>query len=272
MIKRIISACFLLSAILPLKVFSSGDEYRLGGGDLINVTVFQNPDFNGERRVSENGVITFPLVGAVPVGQLTIQEAEQTIAKRLSEGAFVVNPQVSIVPIEMRSSQISVIGLVSKPGRYPLESRNTKLTDALSMAGGIIQSAPSVSLNGGDQVVLKGTRNGVAFSKTIDVREIFLKGKDELDLQVRGGDTIYVGRAPQYYVYGEVQRPGVYKIETGMTVRQALAQAGGLTPRGSQNGIQIYRKDDAGKEIVINPDLDQPLLDNDTLFFKQSIF
>jgi polysaccharide biosynthesis/export protein len=272
MIKKIISAWALLSAIIPIQVLGASDEYRLGGGDLINVTVFQNPDFNGDRRVSENGQITFPLVGAVPVGQLTIQEAEQMIAKRLSEGHFVVSPQVSIVPIEMRSSQISVIGLVGKPGRYPLESSNTKLTDALSMAGGIIQSAPSVSLNGGDQVVLKGTRNGVPFSKTIDVREIFLKGKDELDLQVRGGDTIYVGRASQYYVYGEVQRPGVYKIETGMTVRQALAQAGGLTPRGSQNGIQIYRKNNEGKEIVINPDLDQPLLDNDTLFFKQSIF
>ena len=93
-----------------------------------------------------------------------------------------------------------------------------------------------------------------------------------MDIQVRGGDTIYVGRAPQYYVYGEVQRPGVYKIETDMTVRQALAQAGGLTERGSQNGIQIYRKDRQGKETVINPNLDQPLQDNDTLFFKQSFF
>ena len=272
MIIKLMSAWVLVATLIPLQALGSSDEYRLGGGDLINVSVFQNPDFNGDRRVSENGQITFPLVGAVPVGQLTIQEAEQMLASRLSAGQFVVSPQVSIVPIEMRSAQISVIGLVSKPGRYPLESRNTKLTDALSMAGGIIQSAPSVSLNGGDQVVLKGTREGIAFSRTINVREIFLKGKDELDIQVRGGDTIYVGRAPQYYVYGEVQRPGVYKIETDMTVRQALAQAGGLTLRGSQNGIQIYRKDDEGKEIVVNPDLDQPLLDNDTLFFKQSIF
>ena len=178
MFKRFLSTLLLLGAFTPLFANGSGDQYRLGGGDLINITVFQNPDFNGDRRVSENGQITFPLVGAVPVGQLTIQEAEQMIASRLSAGQFVVSPQVSIVPIEMRSAQISVIGLVSKPGRYPLESRNTKLTDALSMAGGIIQSAPSVSLNGGDQVVLKGTREGIAFSRTINVREIFLKGKD----------------------------------------------------------------------------------------------
>lgn len=272
MFKRLISTLLLLGALTPLFASGSGDQYRLGGGDLINITVFQNPDFNGDRRVTETGEITFPLVGAVSVGKLTVQEAEQQIARKLSEGQFVVNPQVSIVPIEMRSAQISVIGLVGKPGRYQLESRNTRLTDALSMAGGIVQSAPSVSLNGGDLVVLKGVRDGVPFSKKIDLREIFVKGNDELDVLVAGGDTIYVDRAPQYYVYGEVQRPGVYKIETGMTVRQALAQAGGLTPRGSQNGIQIYRKNSEGEETIIKPDLDQPLLDNDTLFFKQSIF
>lgn len=272
MLKRLFSILLLLGAFTPLFANGSGDQYRLGGGDLINITVFQNPDFNGDRRVTETGEITFPLVGAVSIGQLTVQEAEQRIAQKLSEGQFVVNPQVSIVPIEMRSAQISVIGLVGKPGRYQLESRNTRLTDALSMAGGIVQSAPSVSLNGGDLVVLKGVRDGRSFSKKIDLREIFVKGNDELDVLVAGGDTIYVDRAPQYYVYGEVQRPGVYKIETGMTVRQALAQAGGLTPRGSQNGIQIYRKNGEGQETIIKPDLDQPLLDNDTLFFKQSIF
>lgn len=272
MIKGLLSLLVFLGTLTSLHASEQSKEYRLGGGDLISVTVFQNPDFTGDRRVSENGEITFPLIGAVSVGNMTVREAEQVIAKRLKAGKFVIQPQVSIVPIEMRSSQISVIGFVSKPGRYQLDSRNTRLSDALSMAGGVIQSAPTVSLNGGDLVVLKGNRDGQPFSKTIDLREIFLEGNEELDVLVVGGDTLYVGRAPQYYVYGEVQRPGVYKIETGMTVRQALAQAGGLTPRGSQNGIQIYRKDADGRETVIKPDLDQPLQDNDTLFFKQSFF
>ena len=272
MIKGFLSTLAFLFMLGPWHAALANQEYRLGGGDLINVTVFQNPDFNGDRRVSENGEITFPLIGVVAVGSLTVQEAEQMIAKRLSEGRFVISPQVSIVPIEMRSSQISVIGFVSKPGRYPLDSKNTRVTDALSMAGGVIQSAPTVSLNGGDIVVLKGQRDGQSFSKTIDLKEIFLKGNDEMNLLVSGGDTLYVGRAPQYYVYGEVQRPGVYKIETGMTVRQALAQAGGLTQRGSQNGIQIYRKNSEEQETVLKPDLDQTIQDNDTLFFKQSIF
>jgi len=272
MIKAFFSLLVLLGAIAPLQANESSQEYRLGGGDLISVTVFQNPDFTGDRRVSETGEITFPLIGAVSVGNMTVRQAEQVIADRLSKGQFVVDPQVSIVPIEMRSAQISVIGYVSKPGRYPLDSRNTRVSDALSMAGGVIQSAPTVSLNGGDVVVLKGMRDGKPFSASIDLKEIFLKNNTELDVPVAGGDTLYVGRAPQYYVYGEVQRPGVYKIESNMTVRQALAQAGGLTERGSQNGIQIYRKDKQGKEIVINPNLDQPLQDNDTLFFKQSFF
>lgn len=263
----------LLALLCHTKIAQANDqEYRLGGGDLIHVSVFQNPDFSGDRRVSELGVVSVPLIGAVSIGQLTVQEAEQLISKKLSQGGFVVNPQVSIVPLEMRSAQISVIGLVSKPGRYPLDSRNLKVSDAISMAGGVVQTAPTVGLNGGEQVVLKGVRDGKTFSKTIDLGAIFLNGEDDLDLQVRGGDSIYVSRAPQYYVYGEVQRPGVYKIERGMTVRQALAQAGGLTPRGSQNGAQIYRKNSEGKETLIQPELDHALQDNDTLFFKQSVF
>lgn len=180
---------------------------------------------------------------------MTVREAEQVIAKRLKAGKFVIQPQVSIVPIEMRSSQISVIGFVSKPGRYQLDSRNTRLSDALSMAGGVIQSAPTVSLNGGDLVVLKGNRDGQPFSKTIDLREIFLEGNEELDVLVVGGDTLYVGRAPQYYVYGEVQRPGVYKIETGMTVRQALAQAGGLTPADRKMAFRFIAKTPTGGKL-----------------------
>ncbi|MDP3187320.1 polysaccharide export protein EpsE [Limnobacter sp.] len=269
---RILFLIVLLVTLTPVHANEQGEDYRLGGGDLIRVSVFQNSDFDGDRRVSENGEITFPLVGAVSVGDLTVRQAEMAIAKRLSDGKFVVSPQVSILPLEMRSSQIAVLGFVTKPGRYALDSRNTRLTDALSLAGGIIQSAPAVSLNGGDIVVIKGKREGKPFQKSVDLREIFLQGNDSLDVYVRGGDTIYVDKAPQYYVYGEVQRPGVYKIEANMTVRQALAQAGGLTPRGSQQGIQIYRKDNTGKEVVIAPDLDQPLLDNDTLFFKQSFF
>lgn len=269
---RLIFLCLLAIICLQKTALADDQEYRLGGGDLIHVSVFQNPDFSGDRRVSELGIISFPLIGAVSIGQLTVQEAEQLISKRLADGGFVISPQVSIVPLEMRSAQVAVIGLVSKPGRYPLDSRNLRVSDAISMAGGVVQTAPTVGLNGGEQVVLKGKRDGKNFTKTIDLVAIFQGGQDELDHEVRGGDTIYVSRAPQYYVYGEVQRPGVYKIERGMTVRQALAQAGGLTPRGSQNGIQIYRKDSDGREILIQPELDHKLQDNDTLFFKQSVF
>lgn len=273
MFKVIVSAWILWTATLGLcQAKPISEDYRLGGGDLIHLTVFQNPDFTGDRRVSESGDIRVPLIGTVKIGNLTVREAEERIAKHLEEGKFVVQPQVTIVPIQMRSSQISVIGLVGKPGRYQLDSSNMRITDALSMAGGVVQTAPTVGLNGGDILILKGTRNGEAITKTIDLSDIFIRGQDELDIPVSGGDTLYVARAPQYYIYGEVQRPGVYKIERNMTVRQALAQAGGLTPRGSQNGARIFRKTSEGKEIELSPGLEETLEDSDTLFFKQSVF
>ncbi|HEY1057337.1 MAG TPA: polysaccharide export protein EpsE [Limnobacter sp.] len=277
MFKSIISAGLLWLCVLGAvpgmaQAGEDNPDYRLGGGDLIHISVFQNPDFSGDRRVAESGEITVPLVGPVMVGNLTIRQAEEKVAQMLSDGKFVVRPQVAIVPLQMRSAQVSVIGLVGKPGRYQLDSLNMRVTDALSMAGGIVQSAPTVGLNGGDVVILKGQRNGRPFSKTIDLADIFLKGQDDEDVPVVGGDTLYVARAPQYYVYGEVQKPGTYKIERRMTVRQALAQAGGLTPRGSQNGIRIYRKGDNGQEVELSAELDEALQDNDTLYFKQSVF
>lgn len=241
-------------------------EYVLGPGDVIRITVFQNPDLTLETRVSENGAISFPLVGQVSVGGLNVSEAERKIGKLLRDGGFVLQPQVNILPLQIRGNQVSVLGQVNRPGRYPLDVANAKVTDVLAMAGGIVQQG------GADMLILVGTRNGKPFRQEIDLPSIFLGGKTELDLPIAGGDTIYVHRAPMFYIYGEVQKPGAYRVERDMTVMQALAQGGGLTMRGTQRGIQINRRDEKGKVQPIAPDMFAPIKADDVIFVKESLF
>jgi polysaccharide biosynthesis/export protein len=239
-------------------------EYQLGAGDNIRVVVFQNPDLTVETRVTENGTITYPLVGELKVGGLTIPDAEQKLAKALKEGHFIQQPQVNILLIQNRGNQVSVLGAVNRPGRFPLETVDIRFSEMIAIAGGI---APA----GADVAILTGLRNGKPLRKEIDAPGMFLQNKLGEDIVVAPGDVIYVPRQPMFYIYGEVQRPGSYRVERGMTIRQALAQGGGVTLRGTVSDLQVYRSGDP-KDEPRNPDLSDLVRPDDVLYVKQSLF
>lgn len=211
-------------------------EYRLGAGDAIKIQVYQNPDLTLETRVSESGSITYPLIGTVNIGGQTLEGAEKTIATALSKGDFVRQAQVSITLMQVRGNQVVVLGRANKPGRYPIETNTMRLTDALALAGG-------PASDGGDTAVITGVREGKPFRREVDINALFQDGGGESDVFISGGDSIYVQRAPMFYVYGEVQKPGAYRMEKGMTVMQGLAQGGGPTLRGSERSLHIFRRD-----------------------------
>jgi polysaccharide export outer membrane protein len=240
-------------------------EYQLGKGDTIRITVFQNPDLTVETRVTENGTISYPLVGSLKVGGLTIPAAEQVVAKALSDGTFIQRPQVNIVLLQNRGNQVSVLGLVGRPGRFPLETFDIRLSEMLAIAGGI---APT----GADVAILTGLREGKLFRKEVDIAGMFLNNKLEDDVIVAGGDVIYVYRQPMYYIYGEVQRPGSSRIERGMTVRQALAQSGGPSQRGTERRLRLYRRGAEGNVELLNPGLNDPVQPDDVLYVSESLF
>lgn len=253
-----------LAADVPKESRIEVKDYVLGPGDVIRVTVFQNPDLTTEARVSESNLISFPLIGSVSLGGLSVTAAENTIARQLREGGFVLQPQVSILPVQMRGNQVSVIGLVGRPGRYPLDTANLRLSDMLATAGGI-------AANGADTVVLIGTRNGASMRKEIDIPALFLKGSEN-DVPLAGGDIIYVHRAPVFYIYGEVQRPGAFRLERNMSVMQALATGGGVNQRGTTRGMQIHRRDAEGRLEIVQPALEDLLKPEDVVFIKESLF
>lgn len=240
-------------------------EYRLRPGDTIRITVFQNADLTLDARVTENGNISYPLIGTVRLGGSTIGAAERTITKALRDGGFIQNPQVTISLQTMRGNYVAVLGQVGKAGRIALETVNIRLTEVLAQAGGI-------SSTGSDIAILSGIRDGKPFQKEIDIPGIFVDARRQEDPVVADGDVIYVHRAPVFYIYGEASKPGAYRIERGMTVRQALVQGGGLTGRGTQRGIRLYRRGASGSVEVLSPDLDDLVQTNDVYYVRESLF
>lgn len=240
-------------------------EYLLAAGDVVRISVFQNPDLGLEARIAEDGTINYPLIGTVAVAGSGLSEAERKIEKSLRDGGFVVAPQVTITIVQVRGNMVTVLGQVGKAGRYPLESTNARLADVLALAGGI-------SATGSDVVVLTGTRNGQPFRQEIDIQNLATAGDPASQVRLQAGDMIYVNRAPSFYIYGEVQHPGVFRLERGMTVMQALAAGGGLTPKGTRRGLRIHRHGPDGKVQALEPELDDQILPDDVIYVRESIF
>ncbi|MEO8079026.1 MAG: polysaccharide export protein EpsE [Caldimonas sp.] len=237
----------------------------LGVGDVIRMSVYQNPDLSVEARISENGQINVPLIGAVKVGGLTVAAAQERIEKLLRDGAFVLKPQVTIQTLQIRSSQISILGQVAKPGRYPIDIVGSKVSEMIATAGGVLPG-------GADVVTLVGSRDGKPIKLDIDLPAILQAGRADLDVVVDNGDIIYVDRAPTLYIYGEVQRPGQQRIERGMTLMQALAAAGGLSPRGTERGVRVNRRDANGVLQTLEIKMNDPVEPNDVVYVRESIF
>lgn len=244
---------------------AASTDYRLGAGDIIGVLVFQNPDLSLDARVSESGAVSYPLLGSLPLGGLTLHEAERRIADALSSGGFVRQPQVSIVLRQVRGHQVAVLGQVQRPGRFALETVNTRVSDMLAAAGGI-------TATGDDLLVVTGVREGQPFRKVIDVPALFGAQPAPDDIVLAAGDTLYVSKAPVFYIYGEAQKPGAYRIERGMTVMQALAAGGGPTARGSQSRLLLHRRNSQGKVVETRPALTDVVRPDDVIFVRESLF
>ncbi len=258
-------AHWMMASLLALMFSGAGAaDVLLGPGDVLKVSVYGSPDLSLETRVSEAGSITFPLIGQVGVGGLSASTAEKKIGGLLESGGFVRKAQVNILLTQMQSQLVSVLGQVNRPGRYPIDGKRS-LMDLLAAAGGM-------NAEGGDTVRLIRKRNGVTTKDSIDIVQMIRTGEFGQNFDLAANDVIFVERAPRFYIYGEVQRPGAFRIERAMTVLQALSVGGGLTPRGTERGMRIKRLDAAGKVQLVDAKHDDLIQIDDVVYVKEALF
>jgi polysaccharide export outer membrane protein len=247
--KRIMVLVFFLAGTAP----ALAQPDKLGVGDAVRILVHQQPDLTTEARISERGTIAMPLVGELKVAGLSQRGAADAIAEAFKNGRFLKNPQVSVALTTLRSRQISVLGEVARPGRYALDDTSSRLADIIAAAGGITPA-------GADTVTVM--RDGKEFKVAVLGRPFELKG----------GETIHVERAPVFYIYGEVTRAGAYRVEPNMSVMQAIAAGGGITPRGSDRRLKLRRVGADGKVVETDARLRDIVKPHDVIYVKEALF
>jgi polysaccharide export outer membrane protein len=209
---------------------------------------------SGNFNIDSDGTITVQFLGRVKVGGMTTKEIEAMLTKAWSEG-FVKRPVVSVEITQYRSRTILVIGEVRTPGSYAIEGTMT-LLEVIARAGSLTPSA-------GNVIILQRFKEGMAAAvaaqpgdpNTVEVTRIsyddLKEGRITSNVILQDNDTLIVPPAERYYINGFVKTPGSFVLGLNMTVEQAIAQAGGLSERGSTRGITITRKDKNGKEQKI---------------------
>ncbi len=251
--------------------------YRIGPGDLLEISVFEVAELSQTVRVSEDGSITLPLIGRVMVEGLTQEGVVQKLTELL-QAKYVKNPQVTIFIKEYKNQQVSVLGAVTTPGNYELVGRRN-LLQIISMAGGLTETA------GNEVLILREGPDGGASSITIDLKDLFVNRNQELNVPIEPNDIINVpvDREIRVFVMGRVNQPGpiTAKLSEGITLLRAIAGAGGLAEGAKSTAITIQRKDKTGKEtrfkvnlkdIMKGKKMDMRLQEGDTVIVPESFW
>lgn len=255
-------------------------DYEIGPQDILKVTVYGHEDLTQTVLVQPDGTFTFPLIGRVKADGVTTKQLEQRITILLGRG-FVRNPQVTVVVQEYRSKTIFVVGEVTRPGTYPLSGRLT-LVEILARAG-------PATVNAGAEVIVvrppagapvqgpvlpaevgAGAEVPQAEVIRVNVRDL-QTGDLEKNVELKANDTVFVPQAPKVFVSGEVRNPGAYAWFPGMTARQLISVAGGLTPEGSDGRLKVVRESD-GKSHEDGIKRDEPVKAGETLVVRRRLF
>ncbi|MEJ2697010.1 MAG: SLBB domain-containing protein [Candidatus Sulfobium sp.] len=253
---------FILAICRPV----AAQDYIVGEGDVLQITVYDHPDLTTTVRVSGEGTVIFPLIGHVKISGLTVSEVSRKIAGLLSDG-YIVLPQVTVFIKEFRSQKATIMGQVKNPGLYELKGYTTFL-EVLSKAGDLTKDA-------GDKAIVK-RKPGSAGKKekiiTIDLKRLIEMGDTSQDIPIVDGDSIYIPKAGVFYVTGEVRKPDAYKFEEGTTVLKAITMAGGFTDKASTGRVKVIRNENGKDDVIEDVKMDQTVLPDDVIVVPESFF
>ncbi len=244
-------------------------------GDLVRVTVYGQPDLTTLARVATDNTISFPFIGHVQVGGISISQAQNNIERALDQKGILRNPQVNVLVENqgaMSGEFVTILGHVQKPGRYSLgddsEIATGRLLDLIAVAGGRKDDASTkvVVFHDGDGASDKSKR--VAIDLDGVMRGDALQ---QANVKLKPGDVVIVPEQDVFYIYGQVSHPGRYPLEKNMMVMQAISVGGGITERGNESGILLTRRQ-GNKERRLNADLHDVIHPGDVIYVKEKFF
>ncbi|MEW6109624.1 MAG: polysaccharide biosynthesis/export family protein [Nitrospirota bacterium] len=263
--KKYLPLLIIISCFIPVHI-SPAQDYIVGEGDVLRITVYDHPDLTTTARVTGEGDILLPLIGQVKAGGLTISRLVEKISAMLADG-YIVEPQVTVFIEEYRSKKAVVMGQVQNPGLFVLHGQISFL-ELISKAGGLTKDA-------GDKATIKRRANQPGNDENrviIDLKSLIEKGDMFLDIQIMDGDSIYIPKAGVFYATGEVKNPSAYKYEEGLTLVKAITMAGGFTDKAATGRVKIMRKRNGREEIIERVKMDEPVLPDDVIVVPESFF
>ena len=229
--------------------------YILGPDDVVEVDVLGQPEFKTRARIRSDGMIALPFIGTVQVRGKTPITFATDVGAQLRAGGYYSNPIVTVEIASYASRYVVVLGEVVQPGLQPVD-RAYRVSEIIARAGGLKPS-------GADYIIV---RREDGSELKLPFRQLAM-GSEADDPVVGAGDKIYVPEAETFYIYGQINAPGVYGIQTGMTVRKALARGGGLTQAGSEKRGKIFRN---GEPVKVEMEL--PIKSGDVIVVGERLF
>ncbi|GMV21743.1 MAG: hypothetical protein AMXMBFR57_16920 [Acidimicrobiia bacterium] len=271
-VRLLLAGLVLVLAAGRVEARQSVADYVIGPLDVLSINVHEDDALKGRYTVEADGTFSFPLIGRIKAGGLTIRDFEAALKARLKDGFF-VDPQVTVGIEEYRSQRVFVTGEVRTPGILPLTGGMT-LVEALARAGGV--NAASAA---GDVAIVRAKRpdgppaGGEDGEEPIRISLRDLEaGRESTNVSLKDGDTIYVLRAESLYVFGEVKNPGAVSVQPGMTVLQALALVGGATIDAALNRIRIVRMENGERKELKRVKLTDLVKAGDTIIVPERYF
>lgn len=254
----------------------SPNDYEVGVQDILRIAVYGHDDLTQTVVVQADGTFLFPLIGRVKASNHTTAELERKLQTLLAQG-YIRNPQVTVGVQEYRSKNVYVVGEVSKPGPYPLTGAMNilELVSKAGLAAGtsvgeVLIVRPHAEVAG--PLLPKDAEAGAAKADVLKVDLSRIQAGDiSTNVALKPNDTVFVPPAPKVFVSGEVKNPGAYAFFPGMTARQLVSVAGGLTPQGSSGRLKVVRDDD-GKPKEHGIKLDEAVAPGDTLVVRRKLF
>src|SRR5687768_6574915 len=283
MVALVLAAAWVTPAAAQAPAFTAASpaivrDYVVGPQDVLNITSQDDPALSGRFTVEADLTFTFPLIGRVRAGGLTLREVESQLQAKLIEEGYFTDPQIRVSIEQYKSQKVFIVGEVRSPGAYAL-SGDMRLVEALALAGSMLPTAAGevvIVPAGADSMMVRPASVDEAEASGAPVVRVNLRelqnGAFSQNVQLAGGDTVFVLKAENIYVFGKVKNPGAYPLQQDVTtVLQGLALAGGVTDRGATSRVEIVRTVN-GEQKKMKVKLEETLLPGDAIVVPQRFF